>query len=147
MPNMILVVANRTPSTPMLIDEVARRAHDGASFTLLVPADHGGSDHVDWSQEDAQRLLSRAAGADVVCLDAGGNSLDTIKRAVDDGACHEIIVSTAPEHLAGWLHHDLPHRVEHLGLPVTVIGPELDVPDDIREGLPTGWSYPPVEGF
>ena len=36
--------------------------------------------------------------------------------------------------------HDLPHRLEHLGLPVCVIPPDEDVPDDIREGLPTGGS-------
>ena len=56
----------------------------------------------------------------------------------------EIIVCTQPEHLARWVHHDLPHRIEHLGLPVYVIPPDQDVPDDIKEGLPTGWHYPEV---
>jgi hypothetical protein len=34
----------------------------------------------------------------------------------------------------------------HLGLPVCVIPPEEEeeVPDDIREGLPSGWMYPEV---
>jgi hypothetical protein len=33
----ILIVANRTASTPMLLDEVTRRAHEGARFTLIIP--------------------------------------------------------------------------------------------------------------
>jgi hypothetical protein len=138
----VLVVANRTASTPALLAEVGARARTGASFTVLIPPEKG--DEPDWTDDEAVRLLGRAAEQDVDCLDAGPDALDTIHGAVDQGDFDEIIVCTEHEHLARWVHHDLPHRIEHLGLPVYVIAPEEDVPDDIREGLPTGWKYPEV---
>jgi hypothetical protein len=40
----ILVIANRTASTPVMFDTIAERAQAGASFTLLIPPDHGQQD-------------------------------------------------------------------------------------------------------
>ena len=103
----ILVVANRTASTPTLLHQVRESARAGAQFTLLIPpesAHHHGSD---WSQEEALRLLGEAAGGEVAVLDCGDDALDTIHRAVDDGRFDEIIVNTVPEHLSRWIHHDL----------------------------------------
>jgi len=108
----ILVIANRTASTPTMLDKVAERARAGASFALLIPPEHG--DDEDWSQEVALKLVGRAAGSDVACLDSGDDPLDTVHRAVSDGEFDELIVCTAPAHLARWVHHDLPHRLQHL---------------------------------
>ena len=66
-PPRILVIANRTTSTPVLLRTVAERAQAGARFTLLIPPDHG--HHDDWSQEAALKLLEPAAGGDVASLD------------------------------------------------------------------------------
>src|SRR5687767_6153956 len=104
----ILVIANRTASTPMMLDEVAERARAGASFTLLIPPEHG--HHDDWTRETALELMERAAGGDVAILDPGDDPLDSVHRAVSDGQFDELIVCTAPTHLARWVHHDLPHR-------------------------------------
>ena len=141
----VLVVANRTPSTPALLAEVGARARAGADFTVLIPPEK--TEHPDWTQEEAVRLLTGAAKRDVECLEAGPDPLDTIHGAVGKGEFDEIIVCTVPEHLARWVHHDLPHRLVHLGLPVCVIPPDRDVPDDLREGLPSGWTYPTIEAF
>jgi hypothetical protein len=130
----VLVVANRT--------EVDVRARAGASVTVLIPPEK--SDHPDWTDEEAARLVGQAADQKVDCLDAGPDALDTIHHAVGRDEFDEIIVCTKPDHLALWVHHDLPHRLEHLGLPVCVIPPDADVPDDIREGLPSRWKYPEV---
>ena len=138
----VLVVANRTASTPVLLAEVSARARAGASVTVLIPPEK--ADDPDWTQEEAARLVGDAADQEVECLNPGSDPLDTIHAAVDKGEFDEIVVCAKPEHLARWVHHDLPHRLEHLGLPVCVIPPDEDVPDDIREGLPTGWQYPEV---
>ncbi len=138
----VLVVANRTASTPVLLAEVSARARAGASVTVLIPPEK--ADDPDWTQEEAARLVGHAADQEVECLNPGSDPLDTIHAAVDQGEFDELVVCAKPEHLARWVHHDLPHRLEHLGLPVCVIPPDEDVPDDIRDGLPTGWQYPEV---
>jgi hypothetical protein len=140
----ILIVANRTASTPMLLDEVSRRARERARFTLIIPPERSASGE-DWSAEDALGLLERAAGEPVEHLDAGPDALAVIHRAVDGGDVDEIILSTPPEHLSRWVHHDLRHRLEHLRLPVHVIPPEPDapLPDHLRAEMPADWSYPP----
>jgi hypothetical protein len=142
----ILVIANRTASTPTLLEEVAQRGRAGATFTLLIPPDHG--DHDDWSQEVALKLVGRAADGDVATLDCGDDPLDTVHRAVSDGEFDGLIVNTAPAHLARWAHHDLPHRLQHLGVPVAVIPPDADVPipDHVRAGMPGARIIAPLPG-
>lgn len=147
-PVRILVVANRTASTPMLLDEVRRRAQDGARFMLMIPPEAARGHGEDWTPQDAVGLLERAAGGTVERLDCEPDALDAAHRVVSAGECDELIVSTVPEHLRRWRHHDLPHRLVHLGVATTVIPPEPDAPvdDDLSEGLPTGWTYPPLPG-
>jgi hypothetical protein len=129
----VLVVANRTASTPAMLAEVERRAKEGASFVLLIPPE-GGHHAPDWTPADASRLLGRAAGRPVECIDAGEDAVATIHRMTEAEEVDALLVSTVAEHHARWFHHDLPHRVEQLGVPVTLIPPE-----------PSKWG--PVEGF
>jgi hypothetical protein len=146
----ILVVANRTASTPMLLDEISRRAEAGARFTLLIPPEKSAHEGDDWSRKDAVELIERACGQPIENLDGGPDAFDVIHRAVDDGAYDEIIISTPPEHLSRLIHHDLRHRLEHLKLPVLVIPPEPDtpLPDHLREQMPDSWSSaPPSPGI
>jgi hypothetical protein len=89
----ILVIVNRTSSTPTLLHKVSERARGGATFTLLIPPDHGG--HDDWSQEVALELLGGATDGDVATLACGGDPLDTVHRAVSDGEFGELMVCTA----------------------------------------------------
>jgi hypothetical protein len=119
----VLVVANRTASTPALLKEVEARAHGGAQFSLLIPPDTP-HDHADWSLADAVGLLERACGGTVDTVDAGPNSADTIHRVMAAGDYDQVIVSTPEEHHRLWFHHDLPSRLTDLGVPVAVIPPE-----------------------
>ena len=127
----VLVVANRTSSTPRLLEEVRRRAKEKpCSFTLLIP-DAGSSTRpgaanraaADWTVASALPLLSRAAHGDVDSRIGGPDPYEAVKQAVEDGGYDEIIVSTLSRKRSVWLRRDLIRRVERLGLPVTAIVP------------------------
>jgi hypothetical protein len=126
-------VANRTASTPALLAEIRRRAAEGARFALLVPPEHGSDVH-DWTQDEAADLVTEACREEVERVDCGADAAATIRQLVEDRHYDAIVLSTASEHHARWLHHDLPHRIQHLGVHVTVIPPE-----------PNSWK--PIEGF
>ena len=130
----ILVVANRTASTPALLDTIGRRAHAGpCTFTLLIP-DASDRKAADWTLDDAIPLLEREAGGKVPGLVGGPDPYDAVQRAVHEGDFDEIILSTLPKHRSKWLRRDLVRRIEGLGLPVTAVLPKhksiIDVLDD-----------------
>ena len=124
------MVANRTESAPLLLEAVANRAHAGCQLTLMVPPERH-PDAPDWTPEDALRLVSRAAGdRPVTLVEPGDDAAATIGALVERGECDEILLCTPREHHEHWHRHDLPKRIQALGIPVTA------VPDD-----PSGWSY------
>ena len=120
----ILIVANRTAATPMLLAEVSRRAAQGdCRFTLLVPRPFWDADTEESAitLELAIPVLEEAAGGRVEGLIGGEDPFAAVAAAVEAGTFDEIIVSTLPARVSHWLHIDLPARVRRLGLPVTVI--------------------------
>ena len=119
-----LIVANLTASTPILLQEVERRAlaRPTAEFDLLVP-NVPSSKYADWSLETARSLLSRAAGRPVGGSVSDEDAFESISHAVREGGYDDIIISTLPKGRSEWLRKDLPTRVEGLGVPVTVITP------------------------
>src|SRR5215207_5239683 len=124
-PRQVLVVANRTAATPLLLDLVKERAQAAPHrFTLLVP-DAGDRAAADWTIESALPLLTRAAGAPVDGIAGGPDPYEAIHEAVLRGTYDEIVISTLPHRTSHWLRRDLPDRVRRLvGVPVTVITPE-----------------------
>jgi len=126
----LLVVANRTESTPRLLEEIERRARDGCDITLVVPPERH-PDAPDWSHEVALELIRRSAhGRPVELIESGADAAATVGDLVENGECDEILVSTPAEHHPHWHRHSLPRRIQELGIPVTVIAPD-----------PSGWSY------
>ncbi len=122
----VLIVANRTASTPALLETVRRRGETGpCEFALLVP-DVTDRTAADWTLETAQRLLQPATRGRVEGLVGGADPFESVKAAVRDGSFDEIIISTLPARMSKWLRRDLPRRVEALGLPVTVVTPEQE---------------------
>jgi hypothetical protein len=120
----VLIVANRTAATPGLLDEVRRRASQGACrFTLLVPRTYWDADTEESAVtlELAIPLLEEAAGGHVTGLVGNEDPFVAVSGALEAGSYDEVIVSTLPAHVSRWLHLDLPARVRRLGLPVTVV--------------------------
>ncbi|MDA0183550.1 hypothetical protein OJ997_24790 [Solirubrobacter phytolaccae] len=125
-----LIVANRTASTPVLLQEVDRRAAEQpTAFTLLVPD----PTPENWSLDDAVATLRAAAagihGTRETHVDglsgASGDAFESIQAAVAGGRYDDVVLSTLPSRTSLWLRRDLPSRVEALGLPVTVITPPV----------------------
>jgi hypothetical protein len=117
----ILVVANRTAATPLLMEAVRKRAAEGpATFALLIPNEprKGGAD---WTFDTAVPLLERAAGGPVERIVGQEEPFEAVRSALQDPGFDEVIVSTLPKRVSEWLRRDLPHRIEKLGVPVTTV--------------------------
>src|SRR3954451_19433832 len=123
-----LVVANRTAATPLLLEEIRRRAvKQPTTFVLLRPTVTSRNAH-DWTLEEAVKALRRAASGptgqttvDVEGRDGGADALEAVKQALADGDFDDVIVSTLPQRTSEWLRRDLPRRIEALEVPVAVI--------------------------
>jgi hypothetical protein len=141
----ILIVANKTAATPELLAAVRKRAALGpAEFHLVVPH----SAHRDWHMlhvgrrekvdeaeailDEALPLLEDAAGGPVSgSVSIREDPMDAVEETLWSGYYEEIILSTHVNHLSERLHTDLPHRVEHLGLPLTTVVVGHEVPTGI----------------
>ena len=120
-PRRTLVVANRTASTPLLLEEVKRRAAERPTkFALLIPNVESRK-AADWTLETALKMLERAARGPVDGLMGGKDPFESIKRSLADGTYDDVIISTLSRRSSEWLRRGLPRRIEKLGVPVTVI--------------------------
>jgi uncharacterized membrane-anchored protein len=130
----VLVVAHETAATPALVQAVRERALRGpAAFHLLIPnlAEHAALTEAEREhrQADGERMLELALpviqdaanGAAEGSVSYRHDPMDAIEEALHDGEFHEIILSTLPHSVSSWLHIDLPHRVSHLGVPLTTV--------------------------
>jgi hypothetical protein len=130
----VLVVAHKTAATPALLEAIRERAQRGpARFHLLVPNPRGPSwhpsemTHPDVTEGEQVLALALPLIEEAVGGPADGSvsprhdPMDAIEEALHDGDFDEIILSTLPRAVSRWLHVDLPHRVAHLGLPLTTV--------------------------
>jgi hypothetical protein len=133
-PARVLVVAHKTAATPALLQAVRDRAARGpATFTLLVPTPAHGltrlMDPEDVEDNEARDTLSlalplleeAAGGRPVQGMVGVPSPLEAIQDAINLHGFDEIILSTLPRTVSRWLHLDLPHKLNGLGLPVTTV--------------------------
>lgn len=140
----ILVVANETIAGESLLEAVKRRVEEDpdAQVVICVPRTrphHGSIIYDDFVHQAAQvRVdLARAYLRDTMDISAIGEvgdpdpytaAMDAIREFSPD----EIIVSTKPATVSGWLRRDLVERItEASALPVEHVVTDVD-----REGLP-----------
>lgn len=123
----VLIVAQRTAATPRLLEAARERAQRGpCAFTLLVPRPYWDPDTEEAAAtlELAIPLLDRATGTHVQGVIGTTDPFEAVRYALQRDRYDEVIVSTLPAHVSRWLRHDLPHRIEQLGVPVTVVTAE-----------------------
>lgn len=133
----VLVVAHRTAATPALLDAIRERAVRGpARFHLVVPNPFIADWHPIHTARHEEEHLRQAEAVLALALplyeEAAGSEVDgsvsirhdpfdAIEEALARDDYDEIILSTLPRSVSRWLHMDLPHRVAHLGLPLTTV--------------------------
>src|SRR3954447_6847330 len=131
----VLVVTDRTAATPALLRAIRERVARGpAVFRVLVPNPAPAEWHPLHPSrhdkvEEAERVLLRALpqiqdaadGAVRGRVSVRHDPVDAIEETLHDEPFDEIILSIAPHRVERWLHLDLPHRLAHLGLPVTTV--------------------------
>jgi uncharacterized membrane-anchored protein len=133
----VLVVAHKTAATPALLDAIRTRVARGpARFHLLVP---NPAEHAELTESERHKrhtdgehvlalalpLIDQVAGVPAEgSVSMRHDPMDAIEETLREGNFTEIILSTLPRSVSRWLHVDLPHRVSHLGLPVTTVTAE-----------------------
>src|SRR3954451_19802814 len=99
----VLIVANRTVATPMLVDAVRRRASaQPCSFALLVPF-VGRRGDADWPLEWLVALLEEAGGTHVESLGQGEEAVQAVALRLRRGEFDEVFLSTWPRRLGGFV--------------------------------------------
>jgi hypothetical protein len=154
-PTRVLVVTDRAAATAALLDTIRGRAARGpAEFRILIPNPAPAEWHPRHPERrdkvaEAKQLLAtalplveEAAGHAVEgVVSIRHDPMDAIEETLFDEPFDEIIIATAPHAVERWLHVDLPHRVAHLGLPVTTVTEEQRPADGV-----TGEQRPADEG-
>jgi hypothetical protein len=69
-------------------------------------------------------LLDAAAGSHVEGIVGATDPYEAVRQTLERDTYDEVIVSTLPARISRWLHLDLAHRIERLGVPVSVVTAE-----------------------
>jgi hypothetical protein len=120
----VLIVAHKTAATPALLAAVRQRAARGpCHFTLVVPRDYWDPDSEAAAAtiELAAPLLDEAAGSHVETVIGAVDPYEAVRSVLEAGEFDEVLISTLPRRVSHWLRRDLPSRVGHLGVPVSVV--------------------------
>jgi hypothetical protein len=134
-PVRILVLADRSAADPALLDAMRTRADQGPTqFRVVVPNPAPAEWHPMRPERrdkaaEAERALTEAlpdieeaAGGPVIAsVSIRHDPMDVVDAVMFHEPIDEIIVSQARHPVERWFHVDLPHRLAHLKLPITVV--------------------------
>ena len=121
-PTRVLVVANRTAATPLLLQEIEQRSRGGrCEFALLVPPT--GGRHPDWTLDVALSHVEQAAGRPVQTVPCDRDCVSAVRRALREQPYDEVLVSTRPPGGPKWLNPHPMRWLDALGVPVTALVP------------------------
>lgn len=131
----VLVLTDRADPTQALLDAIERRALTGhVQFRVVVlnparaelhplhPERHDRAKEAEEVLHRVNPLFEEAAGGRVIgSVSVRHDPMDAIEEALYSEPIDEIMLSV-PEHtVATRLHQDLPHRLQHFHLPVSVV--------------------------
>lgn len=102
---------------------------DEERFVAIEFDDHDGAERdvrfAQWRLDAAIDALKSAGYTDIDGQMSSDSAVDTIERVVEERDFDHVVVVTEPTGVAGWIHMDLPHRIErHVDRPVTHV--EID---------------------
>lgn len=131
----ILVVTDHAEPSPALLDAMHwRAAVERVQFRVVVPNPARAEVHLlhpdrhEKAYEAEQVLrtalpaLEAAAGDTVIgSVSVLHDPMDAIEHTLLSEPIDEILLAVDQHKLATRIHQDLPHRLSHLGLPVTVV--------------------------
>ena len=139
----VLVLANETIGGEKLLDAILARSGPDVSFHVVVPQTRPKFGNVIYDEAvrssaqvrvDLARAWMRENGIASSGEVGDGDPFLAATDAIAAEGIDEVIVSTLPAGMSGWLRRDLPQRLrEETGLPV-----EHVVVDLAKEGLPFG---------
>jgi hypothetical protein len=130
----ILVVTDKAEPDPGLVELMSHRAaSDHVQFRVVVPNParselhllhperHDKADEAEQVLHKAMPALEMAAGGRVIgSVSVRHDPMDAIEEVLFSEPIDEIVLAVAPHGLSARFHQDLPHRLKHFGIPVTV---------------------------
>lgn len=131
----ILVLSEAARPTEALLEAVRDRAASldvqfrivvlnpaRAELHLLHPERHDKAAAAEQVLHAALPLLEEAAGGPVVgSVSVRNDPMDAIEETIFSEPVDEIMLAVEQHAYAAWFHQDLPRRLHHFGLPVSVV--------------------------
>ena len=144
----VLVVTDHAAAAPELLETMRQRSARSpvqfrvvvtnpaaAEVHLLHPERHLKAAQAERVLREALPLLESAAGGHVIgSVSVRHDPMDAAEETLHSEPVDEIVIAVHTSHLARAFHQDLQHRLRHLGLPVTTVPSEAQLPDTRDEG-------------
>jgi hypothetical protein len=131
----VLVVTDHAEPSATLLAAIRSRADAGdaqfrvivlnparAEVHLLHPERHDLADQAEDALRKALPTLEEAAGGPVIgSVSVRHDPMDVIEETIFNEPVDEIVIAVPGHRLAARLHQDLPHRLHHFDIPVSVL--------------------------